>query len=270
MHISIGQSASFGKKVLKNISNTPELDIEWILLEALGESESSYIITHHDQELTLDQQERFEAMVRRRATGEPLAYIFGWWEFHSCKFIVTPDVLVPRPSTEALVDEAIIKIDALYTKLGRKVRVADIGTGSGIIGITLLRERSDKVERLYAIDVSPIALKVARKNAKLHRVDSMIEFIEGDMLKALKGRNIDLIVSNPPYVPSGELSEVTNFTHQACKVGLGEIERMGLKFEPQAALDGGDDGLKFINQLLMADVPVIYEGIGGEIKHGPI
>jgi len=113
------------------------------------------------------------------------------------------------------------------------------------------------------------AIAVAINNARLHGVDKIIEFIQGDMLKPIEDKDIDLIVSNPPYVPSDELNEITNLTHQVCKIGSSEVERIGLKFEPRLALDGGDDGQKYINQLLMTDVPVIYEGAQGEIKKGP-
>lgn len=251
--MTIQDATDKAREKLTKVTDTPELDARWILLEVLGETEDSFLITHADQDLTLQQQNKFDEMIRRRSTGEPLAYILGWWEFHSRRFTVTLDVLVPRPSTEDLVNEALKAIDSMYTKLGRKLKVADVGTGSGIIAITLLLERPDKIEMVYATDVSPTALKVARKNAEMHGVNDQIEFVEGDMLRPLEDKDIDLIVSNPPYVPRDEL----NWPPTMDTVSLG--------FEPKVALSGGADGQKFVRQLEDFDGPVIYEGIYGDI-----
>lgn len=234
---------------LADKSDAPHLDAQWLMLEVLGQKEASWLISHAGNELTQGQEERFENLVKRRKTGEPLAYILGEWEFYGRKFIVNKDVLVPRPDTEQLVEEAIKVIN----KMHEKIVVADVGTGSGCAAITMLLE-TKKISRVLATDVSKKALKVAKQNAVRYGVAEMITFLQGDMLEPLKERNVDLIVSNPPYVPTGELKlSPTSDTR-------------GLRFEPTLALDGGEDGQDYVKKIKESSIPAVVEGVGGEIK----
>ncbi|MBK6975310.1 MAG: peptide chain release factor N(5)-glutamine methyltransferase [Sterolibacteriaceae bacterium] len=155
----------------------------------------------------------FEALVVRRAAGEPVAYLIGWREFYGRRFSVTPDVLIPRPETELLVDLVLRERDR-----AQRLQILDLGTGSGVLAITMALElpRAD----VTATDVSPAALAVARGNADA--LGARVHFIESDWWSALADRRFDLIVSNPPYIAPAD-------PH----LGQGD-----LRFEPRGALVG--------------------------------
>ena len=172
---------------------------------------------------------QFAAWVDRRAAGEPLAYLVGEAEFRGRIFQVTQDVLIPRPETEILIDLAVDRIKA--QKIARAV---DLGTGSGIVAISLALECLPT--RMFAVDLSPGAISVARNNAG--RLGAAVEFRLGDWFAPLAGEHFDLIVANPPYVASAD-------PHL-----LGD----GLPFEPQMALTDGADGLACIRRIV-ADAP---------------
>ena len=245
------------REELGGVSRTPELDAVWIMTEVLGVEDSSYLVAHGEEEVSPTQAARYLKLLGRRVQGEPLAYVLGWWEFYGRKFKVTKDVLVPRPATEELVEKTIVKIDKLNKSLGRSVMVADIGTGSGCVAITLLLER-DNIEML-ATDISEAALNVAKENAKRHGVTERIKFLSGDMLEPLQGLAVDLVVSNPPYVPSAEIDRAASSP---------TAETAGLAFEPRAALDGGNDGLNMVRTLQNQGLPYIVETVGGKIMEG--
>lgn len=163
-------------------------------------------------------------MVKRRAAGEPLQYVLGIANFHGLDFAVDKRVLVPRPETELLVDHVVKNGAAAKT-------IADIGTGSGAIAVSLAKKLPKA--RVLAVDASAEALEVARANAMTH--DAQVEFFHGDLLAPLPdGVQCDWIVSNPPYIPSSEIA------------GLAREIR---DHEPRAALDGGADGLEIIRRL---------------------
>jgi release factor glutamine methyltransferase len=170
---------------------------------------------------------RFEALVARRAAREPVAMIVGQREFWGLDFEVTPDVLIPRPETEFIVEVALEQ--ARRSAVGRLV---DVGTGSGCLSVALALELPQA--RVVATDVSDRALTVARRNAARHRVDGRIAFVRTDLLAGV-GIQADLIVSNPPYVPSGASLQP--------EVG---------RHEPAQALFGGGDGLDVMRRLLAA------------------
>ena len=138
---------------LDNVSDAPELDAQWLMLKVLGQDETSWLISHGEDELTQEQANNFDNFIKRRKTGEPLAYILGEWEFYGRKFIVSKDVLIPRPDTEKLIEEAVSVINKMFKEKGRKIVVADVGTGSGCIAITLLLE-SENIGRVVATDIS--------------------------------------------------------------------------------------------------------------------
>lgn len=237
---------------LYSYSDAPDLDAQRIILAALGEREPAYLIAHSDMTPDASQLQETSRMQNLRIQGMPLAYILREADFYGRTFVVTPDVLIPRPDTENLVAKALSVIPDLQAKLGRPLVIADVCTGSGCIAITLALEIPE--HRYIASDISPAALAVAKQNAEQHGVTDRIEFIEGDMLSPLQGIAADLIVSNPPYVPTSELSKAGN-----------SQETRGLLFEPRIALDGGVDGQAFVDKIKESNIPAIIETTGGGI-----
>jgi len=236
---------------LQTLSDAPDLDAERLLLHVLGRRESSWLYAHGDEIVSPASAARYQQFVAERAAGKPLAYLLGEQEFYGRSFLVTEDVLIPRPATEALIDEALHYFD----EHPHPLVVADIGTGSGCIAITLLLEarlRNYQIQ-LLATDISPAALRVARQNAERHGMADQIEWLRGDMLAPLAGRAVDLVVSNPPYVPSAELAAPAT------------VETRGLRFEPQLALDGGVDGRLYLRQLKTAGIPAVMESQKGNV-----
>ena len=199
------------------------------------ERERTFLLTHGDEALSPEELARVRRFVERRAAGEPLQYITGRQEFYGLPFEVTPDVLIPRPETELLVETAL-EIVARDTS---PPQVCDVGTGSGCIVIALLHERPDA--RGTGIDVSAAALAVAARNARLNGVFDRLSLVESDCFAALgPGQNrFSLILSNPPYVAESDLSG---------------LQREVRDFEPQVALTPGGDGLGVIRRLL-AEAP---------------
>ncbi|KIH75943.1 [protein release factor]-glutamine N5-methyltransferase [Geoalkalibacter ferrihydriticus] len=189
-----------------------------LLLAATLEVDRVGLYLRYDQPLQAQELSRFRALVARRARREPLAYILGEAEFWSLSFKVSSGVLIPRPDTEVLVEEALACGPA-------EARVLDVGTGSGALAVALVVERP--AWQMTALDVSNLALEVATGNAARHGVRERIRFLLGD-LAHLPEEEFDLIIANPPYIPSDDLS------------GLMADVR---DFEPHLALDGGADGL---------------------------
>lgn len=171
-----------------------------------------------------------DALIARRATGEPVAYLTGQKEFYGRTFRVTADVLVPRPDTELLVERACTLIDRRRADLP-VMHVVDIGTGSGCIAVTIAAEQ--RSTRLTATDLSPTALAVARGNAEQLEVADRMTFVQGSLTAGAS--EVDLIVSNPPYIPDSERDSLMRDVRD---------------FEPPGALFGGPDGLDVIRALL--------------------
>ncbi|WP_305042109.1 peptide chain release factor N(5)-glutamine methyltransferase [Geoalkalibacter sp.] len=193
------------------------LDADLLLAKTLGVDRVGLYL-RYDQPLNAEELRLFRARVARRARREPLAYILGEVEFWSLAFALTPDVLIPRPDTEVLVEEALARGP-------EEARVLDVGTGSGAIAVSLAVERP--AWQVAALDVSPAALAVAQGNAHRHQVAERLRFLQGDLAR-LPQEEFDLIVANPPYIPSADLA------------GLMPDVR---DHEPHLALDGGPDGL---------------------------
>ncbi len=206
------------------------LEAEVLLAETLGIDRVGLYI-NFDQPLAPAELNRFKEMVRRRLKREPLAYIIGKKEFWSMSFKVTPDVFIPRPETEILVEEAI-KILAKEGKKNGPLKILDIGTGSGAVAIALAKELPGAY--LEATEISAKALAVARENARTHGVAERINFRQADLFLS-QGGPYDLIVTNPPYIPRRDLSVLPP-----------EVRY----FEPPLAWDGGEDGLDFFRRLL--------------------
>ncbi|HEU4596462.1 MAG TPA: peptide chain release factor N(5)-glutamine methyltransferase [Pyrinomonadaceae bacterium] len=216
-----------------------------LLAHVLGR-DRAYLFTHDEESLTAEKLTEFRSLVRRRAAGEPLQYVTGHQEFYGLDFEVTPDVLIPRPETELLVETA------LEVWRGRAAPlVCDVGTGSGCIPVSLLHERADA--RAVALDISPAALGVARRNAERHGVSARLTTILSDCFDALragewKETRFPLVVSNPPYVAEGELAG---------------LQREVRDHEPRVALTPGGDGLSVIRRLV-AEAPDFLEP-GGQL-----
>lgn len=193
----------------------------------------SFILSHAEDSIDGEQAARLHAYLERRAQGEPLQYITGHQEFFGLDFEVTSDVLIPRPETELLVESAL-KLAA-----GSAPFICDVGTGSGCIAITLLHElREIPGARAVALDISPAALEVAKRNAARHSVTEQIDFVLSDCFRSLHDpqSSFDLIVSNPPYVEERALAG---------------LQREVRDFEPRVALLAGADGLAVIRRLLL-------------------
>lgn len=208
--------------------DSPRLSAELLLAHVVGCSRLSLVVDR-DRQLTDEELAQFEAFVERRAHGEPLAYILGKKEFYALDFRVTPDVLIPRPETEHIIEE----VESLFEK-EHSFRFADLGTGSGILAVTIavLFAKAHGV----AVDLSDKALDVAADNAGRHGVDDRVEFLHADFLTSvLPDGKFDLIVSNPPYVTEAEYAAASH-----------EV----VDFEPETALVSGADGLDHVRGML--------------------
>ncbi len=208
--------------------DTPGLDAEVLLAEVLHTDRLSLYV-HPEKILSDEEFSRFKNFVERRAKKIPVAYIVGRKEFFGMNFFVTPEVLIPRPDTEILVQ---FVIDALKNFPGAKI--ADIGTGSGAICISILKNLPGATAA--TVDISPGALEVAKRNAENLQLADRINFFPGNMFEPLAGKIFDCIVSNPPYIPTDEIKNL----------------QPEVKTEPKIALDGGVDGLNFYRQLVKA------------------
>ncbi len=217
-----------------NHIDSPRLTAEILLAETIG-VERIDLYVRFEQPLTEDERNRFRELVKRRVRREPTAYILGRKDFWTIGLEVTPDVLVPRPETEFLVEVAIERIDEAQAPF---MRIFDMGTGSGAIAISLASCRTSPV--FFASDSSPAALGVAARNAAANAVAARIRFFASRWFDAVsQNAGFDMIVSNPPYIPTPCVTE---------------LEPEVRDFEPAAALDGGRDGLRDI-AFLIKDAP---------------
>ncbi|MDD5594119.1 MAG: peptide chain release factor N(5)-glutamine methyltransferase [Candidatus Margulisbacteria bacterium] len=206
------------------------LEAEILLVHDLGIKKSELIL---NQSLAIDDKafKRYKELIARRLKHEPTAYITGYQPFMSLDFMVNRSVLIPRPETEILVETVIKSVRSSEFGVGSFV-IADIGTGSGAIAVSLAKNLSGI--KMIGIDSSSEALKVAQKNAEVHRVADRCQFIKGNLLEPLKEK-INIIVANPPYIPSAE---------------IGKLQPEVKDWEPKQALDGGKDGLDYVRKLI--------------------
>ncbi len=220
------------KQITQQIkSDWPELDAQLILAHIMGHPRT-WLLTHLETPLTLLQIDQTQMAVNQLQTGTPLPYIIGHWEFFGLDFNVTKDVLIPRPETELLVEKAIAWLQASPERR----TVADIGTGSGAIAVTLAMHLPDA--RILATDISHEALKVAKHNAEKFHVHHKIDFLQCDLLPQHMDPlpteyHFDLICANLPYIPTETLQTLSIYGN-----------------EPTLALDGGADGLDLYRRLL--------------------
>jgi release factor glutamine methyltransferase len=216
-------------------SRSPRLDAELLLAKALGATRDE-LLREPGRDLDPEEAARFEELMARRLAREPVAYILGTRAFRTIDLEVTPDVLIPRPDTETLVDvalEALAAIPIAGPDPDDEPLALDVGTGSGCIALALATE--DPFVRLVATDIEPGALAVARRNAARLGLARRVEFVLSDLFADVGERPFDLIVSNPPYVPADEYVA---------------LEPNVRDHEPRRALYGGPDGLDVYRRLV--------------------
>jgi release factor glutamine methyltransferase len=227
-------------KRLSGVSETPSLDAQILLAHILGSSRA-WVLAHPETSLSSAQEQALHAARTRLESGEALPYVLGHWEFYGLDFTVGPDVLIPRPETELLVERTL---EWLRAHPGRR-SAADIGTGSGCIAVSLAANIADL--HVLATDVSQPALEIAKANAEKHQVADRIQFLHTEHLNLLPStfnlRPFDLILANLPYIPTSRLESLA-------------VARR----EPRLALDGGLDGLDLIRSLMPAAAPWLAPG----------
>lgn len=197
-------------------------------LVELSQKERYDLYLHYEEEIPKSLEVEFAKGMNRILNYEPMEHVLGYSWFYGYKFIVNEDVLIPRPETEELCANVLSRIDEHFK--GQNIEVCDVGTGSGAIAVVLAKEEPHV--HMSATDISEEALVTARKNAENNEAD--ITFTAGDMLKPLieQGVKLDVLVSNPPYIPQEEV-----------------MEKSVVDFEPHVALFGGSDGLKFYKEI---------------------
>ena len=218
-----------------HFSDTPRLDAQ-ILLAYVLQTGRAYLVAFDEQELTDKQLRVFNELVARRKLGEPVAYITGIRAFYDVELRVTPDVLIPRPETEHLIEAAIE-----YAKDKTRLVAADIGTGSGAIAVTIAKHCPQAM--MFATDISEAALAVAKDNAETIGVS--VRFAQGYLAQPLLDEKlkVDLLMANLPYIETDEVRTLEVAKH-----------------EPHLALDGGDDGLDLVRELLHQTVDLCEKG----------
>lgn len=221
---------------MKGIEN-PRLTAEALLAHCLGLKRIDLYL-NYDRPLNEGELSTYRSLLSRRARHYPLQYLTGWVEFYSSRFLVAEGVFIPRPETEVLVERVKKAIEG-------EAMVADIGTGCGVIAISLAKILP--LARFYASDISEDALKVAKENAVKNGVEERITFLSGDLLAPLKGLEgkLDAVVSNPPYIPQDELGNLPD------EVRL---------YEPKAAIDGGKGGTEIQERIIAEAWPYLREG----------
>lgn len=223
------------KSFEENGFECPGIETRAILARSLGTDPLEFY-AHPERHVDPERAEVFEELLHRRLGGEPLAYVTGEREFCSRPFVVTRDVLIPRPETETLAELAMETAGRM-----KNPRILDLGTGSGCLAVTLsLETRGCEV---FASDVSAAALEVAERNARAH--GARIRFVRSDLLGCFAKSSFDMIISNPPYVSEAEYAELSP-----------QIRR----YEPRAALLGGGDGLACIRKIAAAAGTALREG----------
>jgi len=217
-------------------------DAEELLLLALQGQEPgatrAWLIAHEKDSVAPDTALKLDALMKRRLAGEPLQYIAGVAEFYRMLFLVSQDVLIPRPETEHLV-EKVIELTPRF----RNPRIVDVGTGSGVIAVSLAHEWPSAV--VTATEISSAAIKLARRNAERLGFGGCVRFAQGDLLAPVAGEEFDIVVSNPPYVPEPDRASLSVEVRD---------------FEPAQALFAGEDGLEVYRRLIPAAFTVLVPG----------
>ena len=229
---------------------SPQADAEWTLAHVLECSRSELLMRAH-QPLTPAQNATYRNLIHRRANRIPLQHLLGNTEFYGLPFRTSPDALIPRPETETLIEVTLNQLKNVTTP-----RILDIGTGSGIIAITLGKALLGS--HVIATDISRKALRLASQNAHLNGVADRISFLQTDLLTPFATpESFHAILSNPPYIPSNAIHALQP-----------EVRT----FDPHLALDGGCDGLDFYRKIIPASIPLLAPGglLGLEIGHDQV
>ncbi|MGD0546418.1 MAG: peptide chain release factor N(5)-glutamine methyltransferase [Terracidiphilus sp.] len=212
-------------------------DAELLLLGTIAENRA-WLLAHLDESLTPQDADCYMSNLEERASGKPVQHIQEVCEFYGFPFRVSPDVLIPRPETEHIVDRAIVLM-----RTANRPRILDVGTGSGAIAIALSKHLSDA--QITAIDLSRPALEIAELNAEQNHVLERIRFLEGDLLTPIAGEQFEIIVSNPPYVAEADRASLSVEVRD---------------YEPALALFAGDDGLDIYRRLIPASFNSLVAG----------
>lgn len=242
--MTITEALNLGRNALT--SESPLLDAE-ILLAYTLDKDRTYLFTWPEHELSPQQAEHFSELLKKRQVGVPIAHLTGSKEFWGLDFKVTSDTLIPRPDTEILVEQALLKIER-FKQDHINARVLDLGTGSGAI-ICSLKHEAPYINA-YAVDLQPAALEVAKQNAEQHGLS--IDFRTGSWFEPMDNARFEVIVSNPPYI-------VENDPH---------LSQGDVRFEPLTALTSGHDGLEDIRSLISESRSHLVEGGWLLIEHG--
>ena len=214
-----------------------------LLAHVLGR-DRAWLAAHTDETIAIDQAKAFDALARRRRDGAPVAYLIGRREFYGLDLEITPDVLIPRPETELLVELALVRLPD-----ERAIRVLDLGTGSGAVALAIAAAR--RKAQVVGTDVSAPALALAARNAKRLGLAN-VSFVESDWFEALANERFDLIAGNPPYVAAGDP----------------HLSEGDLRHEPQHALTAGVDGLNAIRAIVAAAPAHLARGAWLLLEHG--
>ena len=227
MPASAGEALQAARARLAATSRNPRRDAEVLLAHVLG-CDQTALLTHPERLLSPDELDQWEGFLRRRLASEPIQYITGAQEFFGLLLEVTPDVLIPRPETEHLVEAALEHVGK-----EANARMVDVGTGSGAIAVALAHARPRS--HVTAVDFSLAALEVAHRNAQRHGVLDRVTFLRSNLLAAVDGADFDVVVSNPPYIAEGEV-----------------LEPQVSNYEPHPALYSGPTGLEVYERLIPA------------------
>ena len=225
--MTIKELLNQGIIMLKNESIDGPKNKARAILEYTLKKPKEYLIIYDNKEITSKERDSYVKNLKRLIQGEPLQYITGLQEFMKLKFLVTKDVLIPQPDTEILVEEVI----SIASKT-QNAMILDLCTGSGAIAISISKILPNA--KIIATDISKKALEIAKQNAKLNGVLNNIEFIESNMFEKIKDLKFDVIVSNPPYIPTEDIKKLPK----------------DVQGEPVLALDGGKDGLDFYRKII--------------------
>jgi release factor glutamine methyltransferase len=216
-------------------------ETEAAFCEVLG-CDRLFLYLNKDYPLSREESAALSLFLKRRSLGEPLQYILGKSEFMGLTFKVTPEVLIPRPETEVLVETALNIVHRFSSPIVQGLKILELGTGSGCVAVSLAKFLPEA--KIYASDISEKALEIARENARLN--NAKIDFIQSDLFSGhqLPAAGYQLIISNPPYIPAAEIAKL----------------QPEIQYEPRAALDGGSDGLFFFKGIIRGALDYLTSG----------
>ena len=224
--------------------DSPRLTAEILLSHQLN-TDRVNLYMNFDKPLTEKELSGYRSLIKRRLRHEPIQYITGSQEFWSLDFMVDPQVIIPRPESELLVEQAVKRIGANFTPQNQSPKILDLGTGSGALAISVAKEVPQA--RIWATDLSAAALSLARSNAEKHGVSERIQFMRGDLWDPIINLDItfDIIISNPPYITSEEYNNLPPEVRD---------------YEPRLALDGHEGGMYFIEKIIRGGLDYLSPG----------